>query len=216
MRFFVLEQPRGVGPYTTDYYDWEPVHLGEAPRCPSCGRFVGLLPWLPPYSAEIEVLGKEFGDIAFGPGCDLLVSARFTNLVREHCLRGFTDFEPVHIVRVRYRRRAHYQQVVPSYYHVNVRCTAAAVNQEASGLQWKRAVACSDCRQGDHLIRWKRLVLEEGTWSGEDVFEARGLPASYLVTERFKAICEKAGITNVSFVPAEEHSRDFYPDGTEP
>jgi hypothetical protein len=48
----------------------EGVTLAEAPRCPTCGRFVGMLKWQPPYRVEMDTWGDHFGDLAFGSGCE--------------------------------------------------------------------------------------------------------------------------------------------------
>jgi hypothetical protein len=64
-------------------------------------------------------------------------------------------------------------------------------------------------------MRWKGLIVEEGTWHGEDAFSPRGLSA-FMVSERFKAACEQHGITNAVFTPAEESGHDFYPGLKDP
>ncbi|MCS6946152.1 MAG: hypothetical protein NZM12_00900, partial [Steroidobacteraceae bacterium] len=54
-------------------------------------------------------------------------------------------------------------------------------------------------------------VLKSDTWSGEDVFFARGLPGTILVSERFKSLCETAGLTSCSLVDTERFGFDHYP-----
>jgi hypothetical protein len=56
----------------------------------------------------------------------------------------------------------------------------------------------------------ERLVLEPGTWTGDDVFEPRGL-AEIMAPQRFKDACDRHGIKNAEFRPAEEAGHDFYP-----
>ena len=46
---------------------------------------------------------------------------------------------------------------------------------------------------------------------GEDIFIARGLPGTIVVSERFKEWCEANEVRNAVFVPAEEYAHDFYP-----
>ncbi len=65
-------------------------------------------------------------------------------------------------------------------------------------------------------MRWQRLILEEGTWTGEDVFRPRGLSGQIMVTQRFKDACEQNGITNAFFTPAEDAGHDFYPGLKDP
>jgi len=83
---------------------------------------------------------------------------------------------------------------------------------EASGIEWggDRPI-CLVCRQGQLLKRWKRVVIDAGTWTGEDVFYARGMPGTILVSERFKEVCERHGVQNAAFLPAEECFRESCP-----
>ncbi|MBM7113785.1 hypothetical protein I3V78_09530 [Archangium primigenium] len=48
------------------------------------------------------------------------------------------------------------------------------------------------------------IVLEPGTWSGEDIFRPRGMQGELLVTERFKVFAERHGFTNMRFTPSEQ------------
>jgi hypothetical protein len=65
-------------------------------------------------------------------------------------------------------------------------------------------------------MRWKRLVVEAGTWTGEDAFRPRGLSGTILVSPRFKQVCEQHGIKNADFKPAEQAGHDFYPGLKDP
>ncbi|HKQ39494.1 MAG TPA: hypothetical protein VJ063_15560, partial [Verrucomicrobiae bacterium] len=59
MRFFVLEERPEVGevPAVTDFLYADNSPMGEAPRCPVCGEYVGMLPLLPPIRVELETWG---------------------------------------------------------------------------------------------------------------------------------------------------------------
>ena len=94
--------------YVTDYIGAEPVNIGEsAPTCDLCGKFMGMLPWLPPFRVELETWGCEFGDLATGSGGDwnLLVSERLRNLVLENGVTGFQEFQSAEVTRVRMRKQ---------------------------------------------------------------------------------------------------------------
>jgi hypothetical protein len=212
MQFFVLDYTVcGESPYETQFLDVDTSETGEGPNCPACGGIIGSLVWLPPLKAELLLGGRAFGDIAFGPGDDFLISERLKAIVEEHLVTGFEGFDPVEIVRVSRRRRSARKIEPPGYYRVTVRRTEAAIDQARSGVEWAEPPTCPFCREGDDLQRWQRVVLEEGTWSGEDIFQARGLPATYIASERFKTICEEYKIKNALFYPAEEYGYDFYP-----
>ena len=211
MSFYVLESPRDVqGGAVTDYLPTKPVHDGEAPKCPCCGDHVGMIPWLPPHRAVLEVWGRQFGDIAFGPGDELLVSEHFAVLYETNGLTGLSSFNEVCIARVKRRGRARVRGQPPKYYCVSVVRSRVAVDGKASGLVLEEPWTCEECR-GGFLVRATRVVLEEHSWSGEDIFFARGLPGTILVSQRFKEFFERNQINNGMLIPASEYSFDLYP-----
>jgi hypothetical protein len=59
------------------------------------------------------------------------------------------------------------------------------------------------------LRRFERIIVEEGSWSGEDVFVARGLPGVILVTSRFEEMCRINGMKNANFVLAATYHRSI-------
>lgn len=86
------------------------------------------------------------------------------------------------------------------------------VDQEASGVEWSSdRPICPVCREGQFLKRWKRVVIERATWTGENIFYAPGMPGTIFVSERFKEVCETMGVRNAAFIPAEEQSREWCP-----
>jgi hypothetical protein len=48
------------------------------------------------------------------------------------------------------------------------------------------------------------LVLEPGTWQGEDIFRPRGLQGSLLVSERFADFIQRHALTNMKLTPSGE------------
>src|SRR4051794_24598198 len=106
--FFILEEPRPGSPkdkaHGTRAMQEAGAKFGPAPCCPTCGRFVGLLTWLPPFRAELETWGKEFGDV-MRIGDDLLVSEHFTEIYTKGSLTGLLAFAPVEIIKVRRHRK---------------------------------------------------------------------------------------------------------------
>jgi hypothetical protein len=172
-----------------------------------------MLTWFPPYSVVLELHGKEFGDFAFMAGSDFLVSTRLRTLYESLGLTGLSGFDPVQILKVQSRKKRPIPP--PGYYRVIVAYGGPAIDQVASGFEWIDPPNCPVCRSGN-IMRWKRLVIEEGTWHGEDVFRPRGLAGEIMVSERFKEACEQGGITNAMFTPAEAAGRDFYPGLKDP
>ncbi len=226
--FFLLEEPQAGSSKDreggTRAVDTDDKERGDAPRCGACGCFLGLLTWLPPYRVELETYGKEYGDI-MRIGDDLVVSTRFRRLYESNDLRGLTGFEPVEVVKLRHRRKR--LGASPTYFKATIMRVQTTVDHEASGKQWAPEcmlggdlenqewplgeLLCAVClnRKGI-FVRQKRLVIQPGTWTGEDIFHARG-GATFVVTERFKDVCETHGVKNVVFIPAEDYEVDYYP-----
>lgn len=196
---------------------------GPAPKCPCCGTAIGMLEWTPPYRVEIECLDRTFGDMVFGYGSlDILVSERMRDLFRQEQLVGLSGFEEVEIVRIRKRHAR--RSTVPRYFHTRVAFGRAAIDQVASEFEydqpWQaengprsdvKLPTCPECRHAD-VIRWKRIIIEPGTWAGEDISIPRGNEL-YLVSERFRDFVMEHRITNALLIRAEDYWMDFYPEG---
>lgn len=217
MNFFVLlrnaEETSGDAQpefeHETRFIPVEGTASGAAPRCELCGRHVGALPLLPPFRMELETWGIGFGDIAFGPGDDLLVTRHFANLFQELGLSGLQGFEPVLITRV--RKHSLNKDRLPDYVHVTVAKSNAAIDASKSELEIVGPAPCTACRLSNGIKRAKRLIIESGTWSGEDIFRARGLPGKIFASQRFAVFCTEYKIKNAVLVPCEEFSFDHYP-----
>jgi hypothetical protein len=208
MKFYILKNPirnRAL----TDFSPIEPHNTGPAPHCHLCGSAMGMLTWLPPYRAEIELLGREAGDMVFGPGNELVVSQDFMRSYKDFGLRGLHDFHPVEVVKI-IRKNKHAPREVPPYYCVSISRTSTLIDQETSGLVMKRAWTCDYCRTG--LIKSiQKVVIDEDSWTGEDIFYARGLPGTRITSERFKNFVLEADIKNGDLIGADEYHFDFYP-----
>ncbi len=209
-----MQSPSGMHQAQTDYYRVEPANLGPAPRCAYCGRLRGLMVWLPPHRAEIEVWGNTWSDMCFGGGDELLVSSRFRQWYERSGLRGVDGFYPVQITGTRRHGTSH--GTPPEYHVVTVSASGAAIDQAASGLERKdgqrdKLPICPHCREGGLIQRIRRVVLEPDSWSGEDLFRPRGLSGTYIATSRFQQLATDSGICGVAFVPTEDYQFDFYP-----
>jgi hypothetical protein len=189
--------------FETSYLHIEPVQTGDAPRCPTCGRAFGALRWLPPYRVEIETWGKAFGDVVFGPATDLLVSGRFASLWKETGLVGLDGLDPVEIVKV--VRHARLEDDPPRYFRADVVRSKATIDDSASGLVREGRPICRDCRLGGIIKRVRGIVLEPSPEPVEDLFVARGLPGTFLASERLRAFCSSQNILNAVFIPASQY-----------
>jgi len=191
--------------HDTQYAEGEPNIRGDAPRCPKCDLFVGMLTWLPPYVAEITLFGSAPGDIAYNSVADLLVSRRFTEAYAQSQLAGLKGFEPVQIAHV-HSKNAH-STALPEYFHVEVARGGAAVDDTRSHIVRSGPVTCPVCRlDGVEAIRG--FTLEEDSWTGEDIFIPRGLPGIRIAGERFRAFVEMHNISNVLLTPTTDYVWD--------
>lgn len=209
MKFFVLDrhpkpdQVLGV----TDFHLRNPVR-GEAPRCPVCGGYTGGLPLLQPVRVDLEVWGTQFGEFAFGPGDQLLVTEHLWALFRGSDLTGLLDVGPAEVIGVKAHKKLGLP--LPCYRCCRVARSRAAIDEAKSGLEREPAQRCEACRLGGIIKRAKRIVLEPDSWSGEDIFFARGLPGTILASEKFQDFCVKNHVSNCVLIPAEKYSFDFY------
>lgn len=194
----------------TDFTSSEPDLTGEAPRCNVCGGYVGSLPWLPPHYAELEVWTNVYGDIAFGPGQEILISKRFLDLYKICGLTGLSGFDEVNITKVIRRGSSKLKKDTPQYYCVSITRSRALIDTEASEMVHEEPWTCPECKSG-LIKKAQRIILEPNTWSGEDIFFARGLPGTIIVSQRFKDFFDKYKINNGMLVAAEQYSFDFYP-----
>jgi hypothetical protein len=199
-RFFVLENDMH-GRCDTQFSETDPVNRGDTSYCPLCGSSIGMLAWLPPYRVELELYGKEFGDFVEGPGYDFLISERFAEAFRADGLTGLLGFHPADVTHVRRRGNKSKALLVPRYLAVTACFGRGAVDDTRSRLRRNKPVACTECRTtGIDSIHG--LVLEPGSWHGEDVFRPRGARGHILVSERFVQFAQRHGLTNMKLTPA--------------
>ena len=100
----------------TEFVQHDPVNLGDAPRCPACGQYLGMRAWLPPYRVELITWGAQYGDLAFDSGSGFLMTTRFQVLYAAAGLKGLSDGLPVEIVRrIHHGRQLSPPPAIPIY-----------------------------------------------------------------------------------------------------
>ncbi len=210
MRFFVLEHPKeGLDDALTDFIHAPGTKRGDGPRCPKCGSAIGPRSKLPPIRVELETWGRRFGDLVFGVGNEVLVCERFKDEFLRSGLIGFFGFTPVEIVKV-IARRGKVPRPMPNYFYAVPGRSRAAIDDKASEIEYERPWTCEECRS-NYKRRFQRVVLEPNTWSGEDVFIARGLHGTVITSERFKEFCDYHAFSNCLLTDAERFHVDFMP-----
>jgi hypothetical protein len=210
MKFYVLEQQPAdyESSFRTDYLGKKEKY-GDPCRCKVCGELTGPKVWLPPYKVELELYGKGFGDLVFFFAPDFLVSEHFKRGYEEYGLKGLHGFESVEVIRVKKHKRI--KDKKPDYFHVTVAYSQTAIDDKLSGIERAEGPICSECGIGGIIKRSKGTIVRPTTWTGEDIFVAKGLPGIFLATEKFRSYCEEHKIRNAVLIRAEEYSYDFYP-----
>jgi hypothetical protein len=212
MKFYVLATPKPDTPEDLlggiRAIREEGFRTGEAVRCPRCNRPLSMLKWLPPFRIELESWGKEYGDFA-DLGEELIVSERFAQAFQRSGLHGLSVFEPVEVVKVIHHLERP-KEPLPRYFTATVTLSPTTVDQHASGYVWAdESKVCPICLW-DNLKRFKRIVIKEETWNGDDIFFPRG-GTRLMVSERFKSLCEQEDFQGVVFKAPDQESYDYFP-----
>ena len=200
--FFVVGKGELGSVHDTEYLPAEGANFGDAPTCSVCREFVEGKPWLPPYRADLRLHGSRWGDFAFFGESEFLVSDRVFGLYTKAGLTGLTGFEPVESVSIEGAMTP-----PPRYRHVSIARSGAAVDESRSSLTRPAPVTCDSCRVGG-VEAIDGFSLELGTWTGEDVFVARGLAGVVLATLRFRKLVDDHGLTNVRLIPINSYKWD--------
>lgn len=212
MKFYVLEPEEGIRFGTKWAYadQVDPVlRSEEGERCPVCGHFVTPLKWLPPHRVKLSSAKPEkWGDFVWGAGFLLLVSGRFKEVYEREGLRGITAFHPVKVVRVGKRKTGDLPEGVLAYYLIEITWGGANRDDVASKVVWEREPKCLYCRVDGFHTKYEGIIIEEGSWTGVDIFKARGVPGPILVSEHFVEVVERNGLKNTWFIPAEKYAWD--------
>jgi hypothetical protein len=215
MKFYVVAtgthaKPEVI-PELTEFMPADDSRTEECtPDCPACGSPTGTLCLAPPYRLELEIVGTRPGDLAFfGNSRELLVSERFKSLYEQSDLVGLEIREPPEIVASSGKKRA--LEMVPTYYYTRVLPTTTRIDHKASGTIFSEPETyCPVHNKAKGLEAIQRLVIEEESWDGHDIFVPVGI-SKIVVSERFRDFVEENRITNCHLIPAEDYSFDFYP-----
>lgn len=205
MQFYVMKQQDRGDPYplATDVETVQ-AHSGSAPRCPYCNSAMGWRAWLPPRKVKLTAISGALTDFAFGGGTELVSGAAY-EMLRSRGLQVGSTFPPVEIVSV---HPACLMRSDLRYHFLDLPISATGLDEEKSGLVYKhREPYCEYC--GGRIKKSRQcVVLEEGTWQGEDLFIPRKT-GDIVVTERFVDMCREAEFTGAKFVPAQEAGFEF-------
>jgi hypothetical protein len=215
MEFFVVNthptNPVASEAARTDFSFDESVATGDAPTCPVCSGFVGMLTSLPPFRVHLETWGSQFGDCAFWLD-SFLVSERFVDAFLDSGLKGLTGFQPVEVLS--HRAFGRVKGDPPTYFLVVPNVGPARIDAVVSGVEWgpETHPKCPNCLHGGGVLkRWQRIVIDLASWQGDDIFIPYVIPGTLMVSSRFRQWAELNEFTNLIFAPASQSSHDLYP-----
>jgi hypothetical protein len=213
-KFFVLESEEGIrfGRKWSYAEPLTPINLGESENCPICSSPVSSKMWLPPHKIKISSAKPEkWGDFVWGAGFPLLVSCRFKEVYDKEGLSGISYFSsPVDVVRMGPLKSGQFSNPPPIYHLIHVPWGGANQDDTASGLKYEQPekITCAYCRSGFSWQKQDRIVIEEGSWDGSDIFKPRNAPVQFMVSGRFKHIAEGCDFKNIWLIPAENYGFD--------
>lgn len=200
MKFFVLHPWIGSDAETS----YEPVgeaRLGEAPRCPKCGIYVGQKGWIPPYVVRLRAFGAWVGDVAYDvASTDLVVSDRFLSAWQDAGLRGLEDAKPAEVVAT---RRALEGEKGKSFFHVLPLRIGTRIDYSRSKVIRQGSSTCDLCGGQGMVDGIRGLWINESSWKGEDLFAPWGVNGITMVTERVQQLASKHELRNVTVTPSE-------------
>jgi hypothetical protein len=132
-----------------------------------------------------------------------MVSERFLDGYRASGMSGIAHIDPpAEIVRVGNRPIGSVFPPPPRYHNVWYVYGGASLDEGRSGAV-RPPVNCAHCRRS--IDGFERVILEDGSWRGDDIFDSFGLPGHILVTSRFKELCDEWEMTGATFIPAESY-----------
>ena len=197
-RFYVLVPARG-SESDTEFFKSDPIRRGDAPTCDACGRFLGMRRWLPPRKAQLVVHGERAGDFAFASSSEFLVSESVASVLDDEGLIGLNALEEVDVPAILRPGPAQPRR----YFFGEVTLQGADLDPSRSDIERTDPSDCDVCL-GDGIASIRGFEIADGTWSGADLFVARGLPGVVVVSEAFRRVAEERGFSNIELVPTEK------------
>ncbi|MDH5507171.1 MAG: hypothetical protein OEZ02_08120 [Anaerolineae bacterium] len=191
-----------------------PMNYGDPEYCPVCDSPRTMRKWLQPHNIKLSSAKSEsWADFVWGAGGPpFLVSRRVKDAFQAHGLTGIDNFSsPVNILKVGRNKAGDFPDSLPTYHAFDYIWNGANQDDIASNVfryEPENKIKCDYCRAGIIPRRQDRIVLEEDSWNGSDIFIPRGSPAVFMVSTRFKLMVENLNFRNYLFIPANKYSYD--------
>jgi hypothetical protein len=216
LRFFLLQ----MGLFTQYEFAWyEPTgkaKYGDAPQCEACGAYVDGGRWLPPYEVDMKQ-PRTIGDFVAGPGgCDFLLSDRALKVFQLEKVKGIQSILPITILKMGTTKKGNtYRR--PKLHGISVTRAHTRILYEKMGVRWAEKPERDYCRvcgpggggSGGVYRSYERIVVNELSYSGEDVFKAANFPGHILLSEKAVNTILSNKLTNASIVPCEHATYSY-------
>lgn len=212
MNFYIIQKPVSESEsdraYGTDCDKTDHVRYNDAIHCAKCLKPISMRQWLPPFEVELTTYGRQYADFL---ECisDMLVSDRFIEVYRNSELKGFDEFSPAQIVKLRHRTKKP-AEPIPHLFRVPVKMSMTTIDQVVSEYEWEDCSKICPCCLTGPLIRYKAQIVDQSTWDGLDVFKPRG-GKRILVSQRFVDTCQQHNLKMGDFIPSETFGYDGFP-----
>jgi hypothetical protein len=194
MQFFVLSLATATSTYAEMELIGKPERA-EPPTCNVCGARLCNLLRLPPHRYRLK--HGTPGDL-LTDGLFAAMSLNFVESYRQSNLKGLEFSEsPLEIVNSDL-----------TFFMASPCCTYTHLDETASGVVINSFRGCDKCRAMS-MKRIERLVINEATWTGEDVFMTGNLFGSILASQRFVDFVETNNFSNFQFIAQKDYHFDF-------
>ena len=178
----------------------EDFKTGKAKICSSCGSYISMLEWLPPF--EIKISKKKIGDFIFGTYVGFVVSENFKEkYIQNKDLNSLTSFKKVDLY---YKKNI----LKEDYYYSEIPLINAFVDLNRIELDGKEL--CKTCQKGKNIIKKiNGIDFIRPNQINEDIFFTTALGQStIIVSENFKEFALDENFTNLKLIKASHYKWD--------
>ncbi|MDR2171939.1 MAG: hypothetical protein LBP59_17480 [Planctomycetaceae bacterium] len=220
MKFYILKKNNFLTECGHADTEWLTAtrNYGHAPQCPQCGKYYAGKEWLPPYNIELEMFTKQYGNVVMGAGGIIIVDNYFKDCFEKTNFTGLEFIGNVNIVKFLCRPCVQKKSLgdPPQYYLTKIKYGCAAMDHKESKSVFEigKQPTCNYCRLGG-IIRYSRIVIDENTWDGTDVFFIRGIGGTIVTSQKFKDWWDSCYFNNCKIIPSEKANWDPF-DGLSP
>jgi hypothetical protein len=155
----------------------------------------------PPYKVALELMRGDWPDVLSGSNDQLLFSQRAVDILKLDSMRGVEIAGKALVVQVTRRGK---RLPPPEYWFCSIRHGPTAIDLRRSRpFPPGCTPTCNVCLRSK--CKWDSLAIDEATWDGADLFEARGLPGKKICTTRFRGLWSEAGLKGAVLLSLDEY-----------